>query len=497
VDTLINPSSLNVTVVFSINKRGADGKSIPIVKEDGIVCNAGYYPWSNCNISFDNSDISLPDMANLDLTLIRNLRMMELVKNSSYEELKRIHEAYSGWHLNFQSFADSKAGKWGSYVHTAGTHAITGVSADKTGTTLNDILFNLHQANIRAMLGGELVSTVEFDQSFLNKTRIIPFLVKDCTIELKWCNIGDILSQEAPVPTAKDGVYDQLHFVVKNIYYSYQSVLASPELINSFSSLSKNRNQKDVINDVPIAFPSWIVRNIHKYDVISLPSGQSSVLINLKGRLIPEQLIIVMRRKAMLNSKNGNNRYFDFPGVKAIRFSSPTYNHLKYLEENREGFSMFHKTLDNIFSLADYTGQDVKIKKRILKQLEYITLYSSRAMRNISLEGTNDLITTPEIFLNGGAYFSKSYRKTVMSGSGVRSKQVLADIKVEFVLGKAVDEEYQIEIFGISDGILSVEADRSFRLSLEESGTSVKQSIAVHETMSRMQEDINTKMNNI
>ena len=497
VDNLINPSSLNVTVVFSICKRDEAGKSIPIVKEDGIVCNAGYYPWSNCSISFDNSDISLPDMANLDLTVVRNLRMMEMVKNSSYEDLKRIHQAYSGWHLNFQSFADSKIGNWGSYTHTDVTHVITEITADKTGDSLEDILFNFHQDNIRDMLSGELISTVEFDQSFLNNTRIMPFLVKDCTIELKWCNIGDILSQEQPVPATKDGVYDKLHFVVKNVYYSYQNVLASPELINSFSSLAKTHKHKDVINDVPIAFPSWIVRNIHKYDVLSVPTGQSSILINLKGRLIPEQLIIIMRRKAMLNSKIGNNRYFDFPGVKTIRFSSPTYSHLKYLEEKREGLSMFHKSLDDIFCLADYKGKTRKNKNRILKQLEYLTLYSSRATRNISLEGTADLITTPEIFLNGGSYFSKSYRKTVMSGPGVKSKPILADIKVEIVLGKALSEEYQIEIFGVSDGILSVQADRSFRLSLEESGTSVKQSIAVHETMSRMQEDMNTKMSNI
>ena len=55
----------------------------------------------------------------------------------------------------------------------------------------------------------------------------------------------------------------------------------------------------------------------------------------------------------------------------------------------------------------------------------------------------------------------------------------------------------KLKFLGISDGILSVQADRSFHLSLEESGTSLKQSIAVHETMSRMQEDLNNKTNNI
>ena len=158
---------------------------------------------------------------------------------------------------------------------------------------------------------------------------------------------------------------------------------------------------------------------------------------------------------------------------------------------------MFHKVLEDVNCLSKFDGKTRKIKARIIKQLDYLIGYPSRAMRNISLEGSDDLITSPQIIFNGGAIYAKSYRRAVMAGKGVRSKPVLADLRIEFTLGKATEEELQVECFGSVDGILSVQPDRSFRMSLEDSGTPVKQSIAIHETMSKNHEDLNLRVNNI
>ena len=499
IDNLMNSASLNITAVFSLNKRAEDGSSTPVVLADGIVPCAGYYPFSNISVSFDNSEIGVPDMQNLDLSILRNMQMMEKIKTGSIEELTRIHKTYAGFHLNHQSFENSKTGAYGAYTHTEGTHIITAVSDEKTGTKMSEINFNFQQRNIQQMLTGELIVTVELDNSFLNKTRIVPFIIKDATFELHWANPGNIFAQEAPVPTAKDGVWDSLHFVLKNCYYSYQNVLASPELITSYSSLTNKvgDTDKDVISNLPIAYPSWIIKNIHRYDVASIPSGQSSILLSLKGRQVPETLIIIFRRKSMINSKIGNYRYLDFPCVTNIVYSSPTYSHLKYLESDRGGISMFHKVLEDVNCLSKFDGKTRKMKARIMKQLDYLIGYPSRAMRNISLEGSNDLITSPDIIFNGGAIYAKSYRRAVMAGKGVRSKPVLADLRIEFTLGKATEEELQVECFGSVDGILSVQPDRSFRMSLEDSGTPVKQSIAIHETMSKNHEDLNLRVSNI
>ena len=497
IDCLLNPSSIQIIVIFSVMKRGPSGNSVPIAVEDGIVCNSGYYPFQNVSISFDQSEINLPDSANLDHTTVRDLRLMESIRSSDYAEMRRIYDAHGGWHLNFQTKADSKTGNWGSYAKD-GDHKITGINDNKDVTSMKDFLFNLHQENVKRITEGELIVSVELNQSFLNKTRVIPFLVKDASIELKWVDIGNILSQEQPAHTDKAGVYDQLHFQQKNIYYTYQSVLASPELLNSFSTLSKNKHgEKDVVNNNSVAYPSWIVKNHLKYDTLSVPNGQSSILINLKGRTVPEKLIIVIRRKSMINSKFGNHRWYEFPAIKSIRFSSPTYSHLNHLKDTREGISMFHKSLDDVDCFATYNTKSRKIKQRIDKQLNYLTFYSSRASRNLSLEGNEDILTTPEVFLRGGAYFTKSYRKCVMSGNGIRSKPLLADLKIEFILGQQLTEEHVVDVYGVSDGILAIQPDRSFRLSMDEPGTSVKASISVHEMMSRMQEDVGSKINNL
>ena len=497
IDSLVNPSSINIQLIFSLMKRGTDGTSKLVEMTDGIVPVCGFYPLQNVIVSLDNSEINAPDIQNLDVTMLRNIRLMESLKDCSKSDMDRVHKSYSGWHLNCQSFADSKIGDYGAYTHTAVTHVITKINEAKTGGSIDDNCFNLQQANVNQMLSGELISTVEIPYTFLNKTRLLPFIVKNINFELKWASPGNIFSQELPVPTDKEGVYDSLHFVLKNAVVSYQSVLANPALINSFSSLNGKDKQKDVVTNMPIAYPSWVTRNILKYDTKAVPTGQSSVLLNLKGRYVPEVLFIMFRRKAMVNSKIGNYRYLDFPNITNIMYTSDTYNHLKYLEGNCSGISMFHKALEDISCYADYQTKSVKIKKRIDKQLDYLTIYSSRACRNIPLEGSDDVITTPEIFLNGHSYFTKTYRRAVMSGCGVRSKPILADLKVEITLAKRTEEEMLVEIYGCSDAIVTVNADRSFRMTQDESGTSVKDSIAVHEAMSRAREDLNMKMSEI
>ena len=158
---------------------------------------------------------------------------------------------------------------------------------------------------------------------------------------------------------------------------------------------------------------------------------------------------------------------------------------------------MFHKSLEGISCYADYHTKSIKAKRRIDKQLDFLTIYSSRAIRNIPLEGSNDAITKPEIFLNGHSYFTKSYRRAVMSGCGVRSKPILADLKVEIAFAKSTTEEMLVDIYGCSDAIVIVNPDRSFRVSQDESGSSVKDSIAVHEAMSRAREDLNMKVNEV
>ena len=85
----------------------------------------------------------------------------------------------------------------------------------------------------------------------------------------------------------------------------------------------------------------------------------------------------------------------------------------------------------------------------------------------------------------------------MIAGAGVRSKPILADIKVEMSFGKRTTEEMIVECYGSGDGILTVEADRSFRLSYEESGTSVKESIAIHEIKARAHEDMNLRVRDV
>ena len=497
IDSLINPSSINIQIVFSLMKRGTDGASTAVELSDGIIPVCGYYPLQNVVISLDNSEINAPDIQNLDLSLLRNIRLMEMLTDCSKDDMERIHRSYSGWHLNCQTLADSKTGNYGGYTHTADTHVITKVNDAKTGGTVVDNSFNLMRENINTMLAGEFISTVEIPYTFLTKTRLLPFIVKNINFELKWASPGNIFSQELPVPTAKEGVYDTLHFVLKNAYISYQTVLANPSLINSFSTISAKGKTNDFATNMPMAYPSWVTKNILKYDTKTVPTGQSSALLNLKGRYVPEVLFIIFRRKAMVNTKTGNFRYFDFPNVTNIIFSSDTYNHLKYLEGDRSGISMFHKSLEGISCYADYNTKSIKAKRRIDKQLDFLTIYSSRAIRNIPLEGSNDAITKPEIFLNGHSYFTKSYRRAVMSGCGVRSKPILADLKVEIAFAKSTTEEMLVDIYGCSDAIVIVNPDRSFRVSQDESGSSVKDSIAVHEAMSRAREDLNMKVNEV
>ena len=497
IDNLLNPSSINLTVVFSLMKRAGDGNLTKVEMTDGIVPVAGYYPFSNVVVSFDNSEINSPDMSNLDLTLLRNLKLMETLRDCSYADMSRLHTSHAGWHLNHQSHADSKEGLFGAYVHTDDTHVITAVNEDKTGTSLGDHCFNFQQKNVRQLLTGELIVTVEIPYTFLSKTRITPFIVKNVNFELKWVSPGNIFSQEQKVPTTVDGVWPTLQFQLQNAYIAYQNILANPALINSYSTLSPKSGDNDIITNSSIAYPSWVVKNIFKYDNKTVPPGQSSVLLSLKGRIVPEVLIIIIRRKAMIDSKIGNYRYMECPNIENIVFSSPTYSHLKYLESDRGGISMFHKSLTDISCLAEYSAKSLKIKRRIDKQLEFLTLYNSRAIRNVPLMGTTDPITSPEIFLNGHSVFTKTYRRAVMCGQGVRSKPILADIKVEIQLGKRTDQEYLIEIYGNSDAVLTVNPDRSFKISHEDSGTSVKESIKIHEKMSRVREDINLRINDV
>lgn len=499
IDNLLNPSSINITVVFSLMKKAANNVLARLEVADGVVPVAGYYPFSNCIVSFDNAEINSPDISNLDLCLIRNLKLMESMKDGSPAEMERMYDTYAGWHLNHQTFANSKIGDYGAYTHAETTHDITGEKAKIAAPlSISDHCFNFQQRNIDKMLTNEFIVTVEIPYTFLEKTRITPFIIKQVNFELKWANPGNIFSVESPVATTKAGIWSSLQFQLHNAYISYQNVLANPSLINSYSTLSnKNNAVKDVIENVPLAYPSWIIKNIFKYDNKVVPEGQSSILLSLKGRNIPESLLIIIRRKAMIDSQIGNYRFMDFPKIENISFSSPTYSHLKYLESNRRGISDFHTSLAGISCYADYKEKTEKNKNRINKQLDYLAYYSSRSSRNLPLIGTSDLITTPEIFLKGHCYFIKSYRKAVMCGPGIRSKQLLADLKIDIQMSARTTEELIIEVYGNSDAILTVNPDRSFRVSHDDVGTNVKESIKIHEKMSGLHEDLNIRMKDV
>ena len=323
-DQLVNPSSIFIILHIGVNKSTKNNASVPVVLTDGLIPVSGFYPIRTVNAKINqfyiNGDIQARSN---DISLFRNVDILsEYDTNYSFGNVKQIYEKYNNFHGIHQTLDESKTGLFNAYTIGTEKADLGKAKAVKSGgtpeacTTFKKAFFYFQQRNIQKMCNGGFLVKLELDIGFLNKTRLTPFVIESAIIELTFHKPLAILAREK---SCTEKAIDTAHFVIKNAYIQHQSVLPSEKVWKNLVSLSDIST--DLKKDEKV-LPSWFVKQKVCFDPVVIPSGVSSSLNHVRGREIPERLLLFFRRKSNIGTNSSNDLYLDFPEITKITISS-------------------------------------------------------------------------------------------------------------------------------------------------------------------------------
>ena len=465
-DKLTNPSSLAVYIHIAVHKNSDTGTSIPVVKEDGIIPTSGFYPIRTINAKINqnyvNSDIQT---RSCDLTLFRNVDIISRYNaDYSFGNVRRIYEMFNNFHGVHQTLAESKTGSFRAYTVAAG--AVTAVAdpvAEESCDNIKKAFHHFQQKNIEKMLNGGFIVKLEIDFGFLNKTRLTPFVIENAILELTFQKPTAVLAREKDVTQA--GI-DSAHFMIKNVYIQHQSVLPSEAVwkgLVNLSEASTDTKKSEMI------LPSWPVQQRVYFDSTSIASGSSSVLNHVRGREIPERLLLFFRRKENMGKSSSNDLYLDFPQIKSVKISSSSISS-HFL--NQTFTSPFIENIRGISDSVTYLGKNEYEKSLIDIHLNQLSLNSLKIGRGLPILEDALLAHTPRFALRGHFFIGINLVTSITGEANMQSPVNEGNFSIEVTFASSLSDEYVFDVCGSSNAIQVLNIDKSFDTSRLLRGTS-------------------------
>ena len=382
-----------------MNKSTKNTASVPVALTDGLIPVSGFYPIRTVNAKINqfyiNGDIQARsnDIRNVDI-------LSEYDANYSFGNVKRIYEKYNNFHGIHQTLAESKVGTFNAYnigerKDAGKLKTLKSGGTPETCTTFKKAFYYFQQKNIKKMCNGGFLVKLELDIGFLNKTRLTPFVIESAIIELTFHKPLTVLAREKD---CTEKAIDTAHFVIKNVYIQHQSVLPSEKVWKNLVSLSDIST--DLKKDEKV-LPSWLVKQRVCFDPVVIPSGVSSALNHIRGREIPERLLLFFRRKANIGSSSSNDLYLDFPEITEITITSSS---LSSHFINKTQTSPFTSKINGINDAVTY-GQKTEHERSLIDtHLNQLTLNNIKAEKGLPILGDTPLAFTPYFALHGHFY---------------------------------------------------------------------------------------------
>ena len=478
-DKLTNPSSILVELHITVNKRNANGSSVPVVLADGIVPTSGFYPIRTLNAKINQHYVNGGLQArSVDISLFRNVDILSQYNaDYSFGNVKQIYNKYNNFHGVHQTLTESKAGTFNAYTITAGkaTVAKSGLDEEQCDT-VKKAFFHFQQKNIQKMLNGGFIVKLEIDFGFLDKTRLTPFVIENAILELTFQKPLSVLAREKDCTEA--GI-DSAHFVIKNVYIQHQSVIPSDKLwkgMVNLSEVSTDMKKSDMI------LPSWPVQQRVYFDPIAIPSGSSSVLNHIRGREIPERLLLFFRRKSNFDKTLSNNSYLDFPEIMSIKITSSSISS-HFI--NQTFTSPFADKIKGVNDSATYKAKNDFEKSIIDIHLSQLSLNNLKAGRGLPILEDTLLAYTPNFALNGHFFVGINLVTAVTSEPNMQSPVNEGNFTIEVNFATSLTEEYIFDLCGSSNSIQVLNIDKSFDTSRLLRGTSIPTAVEIIQNSSK------------
>ena len=313
------------------------------------------------------------------------------------------------------------------------------------------------------MLNGGFIVQLEIDFGFLNKTRLTPFVIENAILDVTFQKPTAVLAREKDVTGA--GI-DSAHFVIKNAYIQHQSILPSEKLWKGMVNLS------EVSTDVKksdMVLPSWPVQQRVYFDSTSIPSGASSVLNHIRGREIPERLLLFFRRKSNIGKTSSNDRYLDFPEIKSVKISSSSISS-HFI--NQTFTSPFIDKIKGITDSAAYMGKNDYEESLIDIHLNQLSLNNLKVGKGLPILEDTLLAHTPKFALHGHFFAGINLVTSITGEPNMQSPVNEGNFTIEVNFATQLTEEYVFDICGSSNAIQVLNIDKSFDTSRLLRGTS-------------------------
>ena len=465
-DKLTNPSSLAVYLHIAVHKHNDDGASVQVVTGDGIIPTSGFYPIRTINAKINQNYVNADIQArSCDITLFRNANIIsQYSANYSFGDIRRIYNSYNNFHGVHQTFEESKAGTFRGYtVANNVASAVTEPAAEEECDTVLKAFHHFQQINIKKMLNGGFIVKLEIDFGFLNKTRLTPFVIENAILELTFQKPTTVLAKEKDVTQA--GI-DSAHFVIKNAYLQHQSIHPSEALwkgLVNLSEASTDTKKSDMI------LPSWPVQQRVYFDSTSIPSGSSSILNHIRGREIPERLLLFFRRKDNMGKSSSNDLYLDFPEIKTIKISSSSISS-HFL--NQTFTSPFIEKIKGITDSATYLAKNEYEKSLIDIHLNQLSLNSLKIGKGLPILEDVLLAHTPRFALRGHFFVGINLVTSITGEANMQSPVNEGNFSIEVTFASSLSHEYVLDVCGSSNAIQVLNIDKSFDTSRLLRGTS-------------------------
>jgi hypothetical protein len=310
----------------------------------------------------------------------------------------------------------------------------------------------------------------------LDKTRLTPFVIESAILEIAFHKPVTILAREAGCTM---NAIDTAHFVIKNVYIQHQSVLPSEKLWKGLVSLS------DVSTDLKkseMILPSWLVKEKVCFDPVTIPSGSSSILNHIRGREIPERLLLFFRRKSNIGSIKSNDLYLDFPEIVSIRISSSS---LSSHFINQSLTSPFTEKIKGVTDAATYISKNDFEESLIDIHLNQLSLNNLKASKGLPLLEDIVLAYTPYFALHGHFFGSINLVTAVTGEPNMPSPVNEGNFTIQVNFATSLSEEYVFDLYGYSNSIQVLNIDKSFDTSRLLRGTSSPSAVEIIQNSSK------------
>ena len=215
--------------------------------------------------------------------------------------------------------------------------------------------------------------------------------------------------------------------------------------------------------------PSWLVKQRVCFDPVSILTGTSSALHHIRGREIPERLLLFFRRKANIGSSSSNDLYLDFPEITEITISSSS---LSSHFINKTQTSPFTSKITGVKDAKTYGEKTDHEQSLIDIHLNQLTLNNIKAEKGLPILGDTPLAFTPYFALHGHFYVCINLVTAITGEPNIQSPVNEGSFTIRVTFATALSSEYVFDLYGVSNSVQVLNIDKSFEARRLLKGTS-------------------------